>query len=202
MMLEDGEIDEEDVETPTTLGLSSTDKSNPHSTETDHSSTNKRKTRESKQSKRKKHSKNNGYSKTAGHPTSTLDLIHSDDENSNHSDLVHQQQQQSQYDNLSYKNHFTQFNTNGHMGAQHQQQSTVPSTHQPPSLLGLPIQKPKSLMSSIPNTSNNKSKTPNAPKSLFDLFVAPPGTHGNYTNLIFNKIQKKTHNNLIRGSDT
>merc|ERR1712150_156192 len=52
----------------------------------------------------------------------------------------------------------------------------------PPSLLGLPTQKPKSLMSTTPNPSswsNPKSKKENAPKSLFDLFVTPSGSLGN-----------------------
>ncbi len=152
-MLEDGEIDEDDV---VVSAVSEAEIKEENSF--------KRKSRESRQNKRKKHSKNGHKNGHAMH----LETQNDSDENSNHS---------GHFEN----NKFNYQNGQNETSSNFNNKFSV-SLH-PPSLLGLPVQKPKSLMSTSGPTQqqqqtwqNNSAKQP---KSLFDLFVTPAGSIGN-----------------------
>jgi len=158
-MLEDGEIDEDDV---VVSAIAAPEVKEDYS--------NKRKSRESRQNKRKKHSKNGHKNGHAMH----LDNNGSDD-NSNHS---------GHFENNQFSNQNGQTESSSNFN-----NNKFPASLQPPSLLGLPVQKPKSLMSTTGPSQQQHQQTwqnnaAKQPKSLFDLFVTPAGILGNYYSLL------------------
>lgn len=168
-MLEDGEIDEEDLDVPTTV---EPDQINPNYDVPNDQQNNKRKNRESKLNKRKKHAKS---SKTGHKNGLHIPDIESNDDDSNHSEGFQYESRRQKSLNIDRDERTSHSFNNGN-----KQPTPLLSTH-PPSLLGLTTQKPKSLMSATHNPSswsNPPSKKENAPKSLFDLFVTPSGSMG------------------------
>lgn len=184
-MLEDGEIDDEDnVEVvPAEIEISKLE------AELAEHSSNKRKSHRDGKSKDKRKRHRNKHAMP--------DL---NDENSNNLEDMENNSNQSD----SHFNHFESQRRNQQQQQQHHDRynntktSLMGSNGPPPSLLGIPVQKPKSLMSmpnqnkqhqqqhhsgnswATPQSQHQKTAEAHAPKSLFDLFVTPSGSLGKH----------------------
>lgn len=180
-MLEDGEIDdEENVEVvPTEIEISKLE-----AELAEHSSNKRKNHRDGKsKDKRKRHRNKHAMPDLNGENSNNFDDM---DNNSNHSDS-HFNHFESQRRNQQQQQHHDRYNST--------KTSLMGSNGPPPSLLGIPVQKPKSLMSmpnqnkqqqhsgnswAAPQSQHQKAAEANAPKSLFDLFVTPSGSLGKH----------------------
>jgi hypothetical protein len=192
-MLEDGEIDEEEVDVVESIEISKLEAELAEA----QSSGNKRKNREGKsKDKRKRHAKSH---KKVSDLNDNGSNHFDDDNNSNHSEnnfnhFESQRRNNHQSHRLNNANESNNNSENNRMGFNFNvngssNKSSLMGSNGPPSLLGIPVQKPKSLMS-MPNQNksagNNwsnpaqqtKKSEAQTPKSLFDLFVSPSGSLG------------------------